>query len=584
MSSVSRLSRGVRVKAVVGVVTAVTFVSGCGGSDDTTVATPPPAPTAADCSALATATGLPNASTVIGTATFTAATATVAEHCLINGSINSRTGVDGQHYAINFRLRLPTVWNGRLYMGGGGGTDGTIVDPVTTTVGGTTLTSLGYATLGTDGGHDNTVDNNPNAGGTASFGADPQARIDFGFNAIDQTAQVGKALVAKYYGKAASKSYFVGCSEGGREAMVMSQRFPTYFDGIVAGDPGFHLPLAAVAGAQVSQAFATVARNQNLVDGKGAPAINKTFTDPDLMLVRGAVLAACDSLDGLADGIVDNIPACTPALVNPQLAALQCAGAKTAACLSADQITALQTAMAGPKNSQGQSLYNSWPWDAGISGQSGTTFNQGWRSWWLGSFASANNNSTKLVLAGGALPLDFIGPPTIVPTSGLVDYMLSFSLDVDAPKVYQRSGIFSESPAQFMFADSTSLGVFQGHGGKMIMYHGGSDTSFSVQDTIDYYNALNSTNGGTVASFVRLFVVPGMNHCSGGPATDQFDTLTPLVNWVENGVAPDSIVATASNPGYFNVASRTRPLCPFPKQARYNGTGDINVASSFTCQ
>ena len=162
--------------------------------------------------------------------------------------------------------------------------------------------------------------------------------------------------------------------------------------------------------------------------------------------------------------------------------------------------------------------------------------------------------------------------------------MLNFSLDVDAPKVYQRSGIFSESPAQFMFADSTSLGVFQSRGGKMIMYHGGSDTSFSVQDTIDYYNALNSTNGGTVASFVRLFVVPGMNHCSGGPATDQFDTLTPLVNWVENGVAPDSIVATASNPGYFNVASRTRPLCPFPKQARYNGTGDINVASSFTCQ
>ncbi len=297
--------------------------------------------------------------TVITAATFNAATPTVAEHCQINGAINQRTGVDGQKYAINFRLRLPTVWNGRLYMGGGGGTDGSVVDPVNTTVQGATLISQGYATLGTDSGHDNTIDNNPSAGGSASFGVDPQARIDFGFNAYDQTVQAGKALIARYFGKAPDKSYFVGCSEGGREAMVMSQRFPTYFDGIVAGDPGFHLPLAAMAGAQVSQAFAAVARAQGLVDTAGNPAINKTYSDPDLMLVRGAVLAACDALDGLADGIVDNIPACTPALVNAQLAALQCTGAKTASCLAANQISALQTAMAGPKNSQGQSLYNS---------------------------------------------------------------------------------------------------------------------------------------------------------------------------------------------------------------------------------
>jgi hypothetical protein len=556
-------------------------VAACGGDDD---ASAPVLPTAADCSALATATGLPNTTTVITAATFNAATPTVAEHCQINGAINQRTGVDGQKYAINFRLRLPSAWNGRLYMGGGGGTDGSVVDPVNTTVQGATLISQGYATLGTDSGHDNTIDNNPSAGGSASFGVDPQARIDFGFNAYDQTVQAGKALIARYFGKSPDKSYFVGCSEGGREAMVMSQRFPTYFDGIVAGDPGFHLPLAAMAGAQVSQAFAVVARAQGLVDTAGNPAINKTYSDPDLMLVRGAVLAACDALDGLTDGIVDNIPACTPALVNAQLSALQCAGAKTATCLAVNQITALQTAMAGPKNSQGQSLYNSWPWDAGISGQSGTAFNQGWRSWWLGSFASAANNSIKLTLAGGALPLDFIAPPAIVPNAGLVAYMLNFSLDSDAPKIYQRSGIYSQSPAQYMFADSTSLSVFQSRGGKMIMYHGGSDTSFSVKDTTDYYDALDATNGGSAAKFVRLFVVPGMNHCSGGPATDQFDTLTPLVDWVEKGVAPDSIVATASNPGYFNVAARTRPLCPYPKQTRYSGSGDINVASSFTCQ
>jgi feruloyl esterase len=557
--------------------------AGCGG-DGGDGSAPRAAPTATDCSALASVAGLPNPTTTIVSTTFNAASAPVAEHCQINGAINARTGVDGQKYAINFRLRLPTMWNGRLYMSGGGGTDGTVADPVNTMVQGTTLLSLGYATLGTDSGHDNSVDNNPAAGGTASFGVDPQARIDFGFNAYDQTVRAGKALIARYFGRAPDRSYFVGCSEGGREAMVMSQRFPTYFDGIVAGDPGFHLPLAAIAGAQVSQAFATVARNQSLVDANGKPAINKTFSDPDLMLVRGAVLAACDALDGLVDGTVDNIPACTPALVDPRLAALQCSGAKTASCLSADQIGALRAAMAGPKNSQGQAIYNSWPWDAGISGQSGTTFNQGWRSWWLGSFASATNNSTKLVLAGGALPLDFIAPPAIVPTSGLVDYMLAFNLDTDAPKVYERGGIYTQSPAQFMFADSTSLSVFRDRGGKMIMYHGGSDTSFSVKDTMDYYDALDATNAGKAADFVRLFVVPGMNHCSGGPATDQFDTLSPLVDWVEKGIAPDSIVATASNPGYFNAAARTRPLCPYPKQSRYMGSGDINTASNFTCQ
>ena len=572
--------RALRGRAGILIIATAAGVVGCSGDDDA----PPPVLSAATCSALASAAGLPNATTVITAATLTPATATVAEHCLINGAINQRTGIDNQKYAINFRLRMPTGWNGKLYMSGGGGTNGTIADPVNTAVQGSTLISQGYATLGTDGGHDNTIDNNPNAGGSASFGVDPQARLDFGYNAYDQTVQAGKSLMGRYYGKQPDRSYFVGCSEGGREAMVMSQRFPTYFDGIVAGDPGYHLPLAAMAGAQVSQAFAVVAREQNLVDANGAPAINKTYTDQDLLLVRSAVLAACDKLDGLADGIVDNIPACKPALVEPQLATLQCTGAKTDACLTATQISGLKTAMAGPKNSQGKSLYSTWPWDGGIGGQSGTTFNQGWRSWWLGSYASATNNATKLTLAGGALPLAFIAPPSIVPTTGLVNFMLNFNLDTDAPKIFATSGIYTQSPAQFMFADSTNLSPFQSRGGKMIMYHGGSDTSFSAQDTIDYYDALNTANSGNAATFARLFIVPGMNHCSGGPSTDQFDTLTPLVNWVEKGVAPDSIVATASNPGYFSVAARTRPLCPYPKQARYTGSGDINVASNFVCQ
>lgn len=570
------------------VLTAALAVTACGGDDnpgtpDTGQGAGTPAPTAASCSALASATGFPNATTRITSATFTPATATVAEHCLVNGSINERTGVDGQSYAIKFRVRLPTTWSGRLYMGGGGGINGTVVDPVNATAqDGKTLLSLGYVTLGTDSGHDNAVNTVAAAGGTAAFGLDPQARIDFGFNSLDETARVGKALVSKYFGKGPDKSYFMGCSEGGREAMILSQRFPTYFDGIVAGDPGYHLPLASVDGINVSQTFAALARSQNLFDTTGAPAINKTFTDPDLMLVRNGVLAACDGLDGLKDGIVDNMPACTNAVVKPEMDKLQCTGAKTDSCLLPAQLTALNKALAGARNAQGQVLYNTWPWDAGISGQSGTTYNQGWRSWWLGSYASAVNNSTKLVFAVSN-PLLFTTPPVAVPTTGVVNYALNYSFDVDAPKVYARSGIFSQSAAQYMFAESTALSPFSERGGKLILYHGGSDTSFSVQDTIDYYNALGASNQN-VSNFARLFVVPGMNHCSGGPATDSFDALTPLVNWVEKGTAPDSIVAAASNPGYFNAASRTRPLCPYPKQTRYKGTGDVNDAANFMCQ
>jgi Tannase and feruloyl esterase len=128
------------------------------------------------------------------------------------------------------------------------------------------------------------------------------------------------------------------------------------------------------------------------------------------------------------------------------------------------------------------------------------------------------------------------------------------------------------------------LSRFKSRGGKMMIYQGGSDSSVSIKDTLRWYDAMNVNMGSNAQAFARFFVVPGMNHCSGGPATDSFDMLPQLVNWVENGVAPDSVVATASTPGYFGVAARTRPLCPYPKQSRYKGSGDINDASNFTCQ
>ena len=567
---------------------AVAGLAACGGSDGAS----PPAPAApiafnaaTACAGMTTpalAAVFPAARTTLKSAVLQAATATLPEHCQVDGQINARTGVDGLPYAINFRLRLPTTWNQRFYMQGGGGTDGTVPDP-------TTVLAQGYATIGTDSGHDNTLDNNPNAGGTGAFGVDPQARIDFGYNSFDQVAVTGKALVKSYYGAPQAYSYFQGCSEGGREAMLMSQRFPDHFDGVIAGDPTIHLPLGPMSGIYTTQLFAGLATRAGLTLANGQPAIGKSFSDPDLMLVRNAVLGACDSLDGLVDGSVDNLPACTQPLVHAQLLKVQCTGAKTAACLSADQVATLEKAYAGAVDSHGLSLYSDWPWDPGMSGLNGTSYAQNWRSWWLGSATSATNNATKLNFVS-AIAVTYSSQPVLPFTaSDVLPYSLAHNFDSDPAKLYATSPInaspaYTQSAASLYFTDSTDLSAFNKRGGKLMVYQGAADSSVSVNDTLRWYNAMNTAMGGNAQSFARMYVVPGMNHCSGGPATDKFDMLPQLVEWVEKGTAPDSVIATATTPGYFNVAARSRPLCPYPKQARYKGSGDVNDAANFTCQ
>ena len=589
-----RVQSKIGLNAGLAFVAAVLLVAGCSGGGGG----PQYTQTSQGCAALVNASGLPNPTTVITSATMNPATAAsgntpaLPEHCEILGSMNKRvSSVDGKTYAINFHLRLPTSWNGRFYFMGGGGSNGNLGDALGTMGGGQSVNalSLDYAVISTDSGHDNVIDNNTNANGTAAFGLDPQARIDYGYNAYDQVTQLGKAMIAKYYGRPPDKSYFVGCSEGGREAMLMSQRFPTYFDGIVAGDPGFHLPnMGSSAPAFLIQTLAPLATAAGQVSTTGLPLVNKVFTDADIQLISNAVSAACDGLDGLVDGISNNLAACTDAVVVPQLTALTCTGAKTAACLTASQIAALKTVFAGPKNSQGQPLYVSTPWDIGIGGMNGTTFNANFRNNWFGTYSSATNNLSKVSLSATVATAVYLTPPVPLPIVPNLDpifnFAMNFNLDQDFSKIFATSGIYTQSAQQFAIADSTDLSAFKARGGKMLIYHGGSDPNFSVNDTINYYNSMNTAMGGSASSFVKLFTVPGMNHCGGGPATSNFDMLTPLVAWVENGVAPTSITATAPTPGFFGVASRTRPLCPYPQWAHYNGSGDINVASSFTCQ
>ncbi|MDO8450540.1 MAG: tannase/feruloyl esterase family alpha/beta hydrolase [Rhodoferax sp.] len=501
-------------------------------------------------------------------------------HCKVTGKMNERTGVDGKPYAIGFDMRLPVNWSGRFLFQANGGADGVVQPAFGNVVSGGAATNAlmqGFAVLSSDAGH--TAESGPAVGlvGGNLFGMDPQARLDYGYQANGALAPMAKKLITTHYGQAPKTSYMMGCSNGGRHAMVAASRYADQFDGVIAGNPGFNLPKAAVQHAWDIQAFSAV-----------NPDIKAAFPPADMKLLADKVLDTCDALDGVADAMVNNLAACQKVF---DIKALQCAGDKTAQCLSQPQVTALQKVFAGPSNSKGEPLYSDWPWDAGV-GASQIGFGS-WRAWKLqGPIAGLPIIGA---LGAGSVAYTFSTPPK--PVAGnppaLIKYLLDYNFDTDAATIFAASGIFKESSVQFMTPpNATDLSAFKTHGGKMIVYHGTSDPVFSFNDTRNWYEALDKNHAGNAASFARLFPVPGMNHCQGGPATEQFDMLSTLVNWVEKGRAPEQVIATARTGINPDVPAdwiskglpRSRPLCPYPKQARYRGVGDINEAANFSCQ
>jgi len=564
-------------------VTALTALAACAWADDRgphrlpQLSPAKPGTLVGTCEELAARlAGLPD-TTITGSTTIVAGTLAVAgqpvpEHCRITGRSHQHVSpVDGKTYSIQFEMRLPKAWNGRFFHQGNGGIDGAVVT-ANTSFGGGPLTSTllqGFAVLSSDAGH-------ANSQGGPAFGLDPQARLDYGYQAVAKLTPIAKEAIRLAYGKGPDRSYFGGCSNGGRHTLVTAARLPSEYDGYLAGSPGYNLPLAALANIFGAQRYAS------LVEAPASPAtpagLETAFTSAERKTLAAAVLARCDALDGAADGLVQDTRTCQRKF-DFLRDVPTCPGARDGTCLTRAQKLAIAPIFSGATTSNGERFYAPFPFDGGIGGN-GIPF---WEF------------TAPLLLDSGAVGTIFKVPPSTQALANGPSFALNLNIDTALAELFATDGTYTESAMGFMTPpDATDMNDVRRRGAKILVYHGVSDPIFSVADTERWYRGVDRSSGGRADDFVRLYRVPGMAHCSGGPATDQADFITPLVGWVEGGDAPEAIVATArgaGNPGGVNPEvpadwspNRTRPLCPYPSVARLEGHhGNTEQASSWAC-
>jgi feruloyl esterase len=453
---------------------------------------------------------------------------TTAPHCLVEGTINQRTGAGGVSYGIGFELALPVDWNGRYLLQGGGGLNGSIrpaIGPVA--AGQNNALARGFAVASHDSGH-------KGAGFDASFHADQRAALDFAETSVRTVTLATRAITGHFYGTAPHHSYMTGCSTGGREGMLASQRYPELFDGIVVGAPAMR-----PGHSNLSAEYAQVLLNATVPEGQSLPA---GFTAAERALVDSELARQCDGADGRSDGIIANVEACRS--FDPT--ALSCSASSREGCLSPARAQAPAQAFAGPRYASGRPTYVPFPWDTGITFQ------------------------------GPGLPgfLPSGAPGPFGPASA------ARTMDVDARMAtveWDAVGRLTDT------AYWTNLSTWLGRGAKIIFFHGVSDPWFSAYDTWDYFQRARATNGAQVwDNAARFYMVPGMMHCQGGNAYESFDLLGPLVGWTEGGAAPASITASRSR-GASRDMPPQMPLCPHPSYAHYDG-GDPNVAGSYSCR
>lgn len=505
---------------------AVAALSACGGNDDSDLA-PAPAPVATQISAEQACASLQGKS--VGGATVTAAamvqaTATLPSHCKVTALIAPK---------LNMELRLPREWNGKLLYGGGGGYNGAIPAADRNAL------TAGYANVASDSGHQGSALD-------ASFALDdPFAASLFGSGSVPTVASAAKEMLQLAYSKAPDRSYFEGCSNGGREGLMAAQRHPNLFDGIIARAPAYnwvglfgHFNLAAKAVAAPGAALSTA----------------------KVALLSKAVRAACDDKDGIVDGVVSNLAACT---FNP--AVLACPGGTDTGdtCLSTAQLAVVNT------------------WTAPASFSAGAYTNPGWSltgneddpgAWmaWLTGPTGNGSGSLRTMFQDTTVKYYLARDPNA--------NSLTYVWDSNLPAIYGMAALNE--------ASNPDLRPFINSGGKLILWHGGNDPAMSYNGTAEYYQRVGQVVGqAELNQFARFYVAPGVNHCSGGPGADTADLLTPLDAWVTRGTAPGQLTAAKLNTD--RSTAFDRPLCTYPQYPRYTGpANDANaakLAQNYTC-
>lgn len=490
--------------------------------------------------------GIPDTPTEIVSAEVVSSTAKTPEYCNVKGLIAPQ---------IQFELRLPTkTWNERYLQVGCGGYCGKVVATPDCNV----ALDRNFVVAFNNTGHITGNTGASNADGF--FGLNAELRNDFGYRSEHSMSLAAKAIISDFYGKSPNYSYFQGCSNGGRQALMAAQRYPDDFNGIIAGAP-------AAIQAPLNGEYQTWIGLAN-EDAVGEPIL----TQDKLALIHNAAIANCDGKDGLVDGLIADPRACT---FKPE--SLKCTGGNQSNCLNAAQIAVVEKLYQGPVDRQGQHLY---PGGEAIGSE------LAWADW--------------IVQKPGMKPI----------SANIANTYLKYLAFLDKPPAsysykdwqFTVEGFDRLRPTGEIYnATNPNLKGFRDRGGKLILYHGWADPAIPPFGTVAYYQAVQDFMGGIAAvqEFARLFMFPGLYHCSGGTGPSEFDLLTPIIAWVEQGIAPSKIIASKmadnvsgggfNNPTGNNKPSdnndqkvvRTRPVFPYPMQAQYTGKGSIDDASNF---
>ena len=462
-------------------------------------------------------------------ATVIPVSAAAPEHCRVSLMVPPE---------VNIEVNLPTQWNGRLYMFGNGGWAGESFEAPNRVNNRARGLAAGFVTAATDTGHSAAIEPG------ASFALNRQKLLDFGFRSLHVTAEAAKMIARTYYGAGPSKSYYDGCSQGGREGLIFAQRFPNDFDAILAGSPGLDNTGTMVARAYWMQGLAA-----------------NPFPASKLGLLANRVYEQCDAKDGLKDGLIDDPRRCDfkPARDLPHCAE----GNDAADCFTTAQVAALDR-IYGDVMSAGKRIFPGWPVGAEVAGPNG-------QSGWIGQEIPGANGPGAWTSFGQNF-LRFIMPGPKPKDLSDSELFTRFDIDKDPARLGELR--------QILDAKDADLSAFRKHGGKLMMYYGWADPQLNPMMGVEYYEQVTEKMGASTKDFARLFMVPGMFHCGGGVGTSVFDAATPLLKWAESGTAPQRIEASRVVSG---KVVRTRPLCAYPQVARYKGTGSVDESGSFTC-